>query len=234
MATKEFLVHLVFFLVFASTVYHNIANIFLEGITNSYGGRFKFLTFINLLMSVSYYGYAFVVDCLPTTGLSRKNPEQDCPKTAMVKLRDSIFGSILFPVSSIVTLAFWGVMIVNSELMLPRHLRHIIPVHGLYNHCAHTAPVLLAIAELLLVRHEYYPTRKRGSLFFTVFCVGYLSWIMWIAYHANIWVYPVLKVLSWPARTAFLGSVYLLGLGFFMTGYSLNSCKKVNSVNKLE
>ena len=234
MAAKEFLLHMAFFLVFASTVYHNIANIFLEGITNSYGGRFKFLTFINLLLSVSYYGYAVILDCLPTGLSGRKNRETDCLKTAMVKFRDSIFGSILFPVSSIVTLAFWGVMMVNPELMLQRRVQHIIPVHGFYNHCAHTAPVVLAIAELLLVRHQYYPNRKRGSLFFTVFCVAYLSWIMWIAHHANIWVYPVLKVLSWPARAAFLGSVYLLGLGVFLTGYSLNSCKEGNAINKFE
>ena len=230
MAAKETVLHLLFFSVFAATLYHNIANIFIEGVTNSYGGRFKFLTFINLNLSVVYYGFALLADLI--SPLVKKGSSD--PKYSLLAFRDFLFGSLAFPVAFLVTSIFWGVMCYDSELMLSSNLRHMIPVHGYYNHCAHSAPLLLAFLEILLVKHPRFPPKRRGILFFTVFCVAYISWIIWIAYRADIWVYPVLKVLSWPGRVIFLGSAYIFGLYAFFIGYFINHKKSNKHASKSE
>lgn len=234
MASREAIVHALVFTVFASALYHNIANIFINGVTNSYGGRFKFLTFINLLVSVLYYGLAVLSDVLIFLGLVKRNKEAISDRLPITKCRDFIFGSLIFPLSFIVTCAFWGVMAVDSELMLPSNLRPMIPIHGFYNHAAHSAPLLLAFLEMYFVQHPHYPSRASGSFFFTVFCVAYLSWIMWIAHFANIWVYPVLKVLTWSGRAVFLGSAYLFGLCSFFLGFAINARKKKFTSKKNE
>lgn len=236
MAAIEAVAHLLFLAVFAATVYHNIANIFIDGVTNSYGRRFKFLTFINLLLSVMYYGLAFFNDVAMYLGRAFKSRNKEVKENSrtLTKLRDLIFGALVFPLSFIVTFAFWGVMAVDSELMLASNLRHMIPVHGWYNHSAHTCPLILSLMEMFIVNHPYFPSRKRGSLLFTAFCVGYLSWIMWIAHAANIWVYPVLKVLGWSGRSFFLGGAYLFGLSCFILGCFIDSKKRRVTVMKFE
>jgi len=232
MSAKESVLHLLFFSVFAATLYHNIANIFIDGVTNSYGGRFKFLTFINLNLSVFYYGFALLADLISSQRLPKK--ESNDPKFSLLAFRDFLFGSLAFPVAFLVTSIFWGVMCYDSELMLSSNLRHMIPVHGYYNHCAHSAPLLLAFLEMILIKHPHFPSKLRGIMFFTVFCVAYISWIMWIAYRANIWVYPFLKVLSWPGRVIFLGSAYIFGLCAFFIGFFINHKKSNKNASKLE
>ncbi|XP_065065845.1 androgen-induced gene 1 protein-like [Rhopilema esculentum] len=230
MASTQRFIHICCFAIFTATLYHNVANIFINGVTNSYGGRFKFLTFINLVISVLYYGLAFVSELW---SVLFHNPEVGNNRTVLKKWRDTIFGSLIFPLSAIVTIAFWGVMVVNSELMLPSRLRHMIPVHGLYNHCAHTAPFILSFIQIFLVRHKDFPSRIKASFGFTLFCIGYVIWILWIAYRADIWVYPVLKVLGWSGRILFLGTAYMLGLTFLFVGHAINTQQHKKSSKKL-
>ena len=231
MAAKDVVVHALFFAIFAAALHHNIANIFIDGITNSYGGRFKFLTFINLILSAVYYGIALFYDAAKL-GLWRNKEANG--RGLIIRCRDSLFGSLIFPVSFIVTFAFWGVMAVDSELMLPSNLRPMIPVNGWYNHAAHTAPLLVAFGEMFVIKHPKFPSRRRGCIIYTTFCVTYLSWIMWIALKANIWVYPVLKVLTWPGRAAFLGTAYMFGLCCFFIGCFINSRKTKLQIEKGE
>ncbi len=242
MATKiEVLVHAAAFLIFASTIYHNIANIFIKGTTDSYGGRFKFLTFINLLLSVGYYAMAFFGD-LFKIGLSFSEDSGEVNRSSskknngfhskLIRFRDVMFGAFVFPIAIVVTTAFWGVMAVNSELMLPSHVRHIIPVNGFYNHGAHSLPMIMALIELYFVSHLNYPNKKTGLLLFSFFCIIYVTWLFWVAYRANIWVYPVLQVLSWPGVFAFLGGFYSVGGFFFLIGHRINSCMSTSKREK--
>lgn len=226
MAVKESAAHTLFFAIFAATLYYNIASIFIDGVTNSYGGRFKFLTFINILLSVLYYGLALLNDLAPAQLLFARKKDVVKQDVSLLKCRDFMFGSLTFPLSFLVTFIFWGVMAVDPELMLPTNMRAKIPVHGFYNHCAHSAPILCSVLEMFIVNHPHFPSKTRGFLFFTAFCVAYISWILWIAFRADIWVYPVLKVLSWSGRAVFLGSAYVFGLCGFATGCFINTKKR--------
>ena len=234
MAAKESAIHFLFFAIFAATLYHNIANIFISGVTNSYGGRFKFLTFINLLLSVLYYGVAVLNDVANALRHCKTKEDSSGNGFSLLKFRDLFFGSLTFPLGFIVTIVFWGVMAFDSELMLPMNLRKMIPVHGLYNHCAHSTPLLFSFLEMSIIKHPHFPSKSRGCLLYTSFCVAYVAWIMWIAYRADIWVYPVLKVLSWYGRAAFLGTAYLLGLCGFFIGYFINGIKNRVHIAKLD
>ncbi len=241
-ARMHFLFHITCFAIFTSTIYHNITKIFIQGTTNSYGGRFKFLTFINLIISCIYYGFASMCDGLKIFGLAsqperkkngkRANEEDTLSKFTAV--RDMVFASFIFPFGIIVTAGFWGVMIANPELMLPTRLRHIIPVHGPYNHAAHSLPALLAFMELLLVPHAKYPRKRSGLAFYSLFAALYVSWLFWIAYRANIWVYPVLQAMSLPGVFVFVGSFYLVGGLFFLIGHFINSCLLIPGTAKVE
>ena len=226
MAVKESAAHTLFFTIFAATLYYNIANIFIDGVTNSYGGRFKFLTFINIILSVLYYGIALLNDLATAQLFVARKKDVVKQDFSLLKCRDFLFGSLNFPLSSLVTFTFWGVMAFDSELMLPTNLREKIPVHGLYNHCAHSAPLLCSVLEMFIVNHPHFPSRTGGFLFFTAFCVVYVSWILWIAFKANIWVYPVLKVLSWSGKAVFIGSAYVFGLCGFFIGWFIDMKKR--------
>jgi len=45
-----------------------------------------------------------------------------------------------------------------------------------------------------------------------------VSRMFWIAYYANLWVYPVLEVLGWPARILFLVMCWLLMFACYFAG----------------
>ena len=54
---------------------------------------------------------------------------------------------------------------------------------------------LFQLLELILSYHVY-PRRFIGMLTTAAFCCVYLAWILVVAYVADLWVYPVLAVLS--------------------------------------
>ena len=46
--------------------------------------------------------------------------------------------------------------------------------------------------------------------------------ILWIAYYAEFWVYPVLEVFSWPGRLAFMGGLMAFKFVIYVVGEAIN------------
>ncbi|KAK3087759.1 hypothetical protein FSP39_010246 [Pinctada imbricata] len=111
-----------------------------------------------------------------------------------------------------VVLTFWGIYAVDRELVYPKKLDKIIPPW--LNHVMHTTVLPFLLVDKFLVYHQY-PSKKNGITTLMSFAGIYLAWILWIAYHANIWVYPILRVMTPVQRAVFI----VLLLGFFISIY---------------
>ncbi|KAJ7361924.1 Androgen-induced protein 1 protein [Desmophyllum pertusum] len=118
----------------------------------------------------------------------------------LVKLRDTVFASLAFPLGVFVAASFWGIYMMDRELIFPPALDKIIPPW--LNHLLHTWCAVLAIVEGAFIRHKY-PKNRVGLGLLAVFTVTYLTWITWIAYVAEFWVYPFLRIMPNSARAAF-------------------------------
>ena len=90
------------------------------------------------------------------------------------------------------------------------------------NHMRHTTVVPAQLLELFCLYHIY-PNRFKGMATSVIFCFIYLIWVMIVAYFGDIWVYPILKILSPIPRMAFLIVCSLFGGILYVIGEILNN-----------
>lgn len=178
---------------------------------NTYGGRWKFLTFLNLIIQLLYFIIAPLGDVVTLLSGRRDN--------WLVKLRDLLFSSLAFPLGVFVAATFWGIYLMDRELIFPRALDKIFP--SWLNHILHTWCAILIILEAAFIKHKY-PKNRVGLGVLAVFTAIYLSWISWIAYAADFWVYPFLRLMPNSGKVAFFTlasclSAFLYLLGKWMT-----------------
>ncbi|KAF0305462.1 Aig1 [Amphibalanus amphitrite] len=119
----------------------------------------------------------------------------------------------------VVCILFWGMYAISRELVFPEVMDLFYP--SALNHGVHTAPVLLALLELVLVPHHF--SSHHVSLALLVLFLGaYLAWTMYLALVAELWVYGVMKVLSWPLRIAFMAANLAFAIGLYLLGKKLD------------
>nr|XP_056710951.1 androgen-dependent TFPI-regulating protein [Euleptes europaea] len=177
----------------------------------AYGGPWKFLTVLNLLLQAILYGVSLLVDVFT---LMKK---QGAAKFVL-PFRDLLFGSVAFPISMFVSTAFWMLYLYDRQLIYPKILDGIIPVW--LNHAMHTSIFPFALIELCFVPRRYPSKRKRLSLL-VITCLGYIAWSVKIYSVIGRWAYPILDSLS-PLGIAalFLGSFGMIAfycqLGAFL------------------
>ena len=86
-----------------------------------------------------------------------------------------------------------------------------MPLHGFYNHAVHTAPIIVILIECIISNHRLPSSFGKGVLGWTLYGVTYLSWIMWIAYHQDIWVYPFMRVMNGYQIGIFFAFIFVFG-----------------------
>ena len=47
--------------------------------------------------------------------------------------------------------------------------------------------------------------------------------MLWIAYYAEFWVYPVMQVLSWPGRLSFFAGLWVFMFIIYIAGEAINT-----------
>lgn len=141
-------------------------------------------------------------------------------KPLIRRIKDAIFSSLAFPVSMFVGVSFWALYAVDRELILPKAIDAYFPTW--LNHVMHTNVVIFILIELA-TSFRMYPKRKLGISILCTFMLCYLIWVHVIWFKTEMWVYPVLQVLSWPLRIVF----FVFNLIFVCSFYSLG--EKVNS-----
>ncbi|XP_068706823.1 androgen-induced gene 1 protein-like [Montipora foliosa] len=188
---------------FAYTLYHHLQ---IQAPSHRvYGGKFKFLTFLNVLVQLAYFTIAVMADILTLI------KGQD---NRLIKLRDVLFASLAFPLSAFVAAIFWGIYMVDRNLIFPKQLDKIIPPW--LNHLLHTWCAVAVIMEGAFIKHKY-PRNRVGLGLLLSFGVAYLLWISWVAHVAGFWVYPVLRVMPLSGKIAFFvfGGCVLVLFYFF-------------------
>ncbi|XP_046574599.1 androgen-induced gene 1 protein-like isoform X1 [Haliotis rubra] len=180
-----------------------------------YGGKFKYLTFLNFLLQTFYYGLCAATAVMGSTGAPSRDPRK---RPALQKFRDFLHNTLVFPVGTFVVVTFWAIYAVDRELVFPKALDKFIPPW--LNHVMHTfiLPILLMDKYL---NYHHIPKRRNGILGLLAFGLVYLLWILWIAYYANVWVYPILKVLETHQRIIFFAFLLMLFVSLYLVGEGL-------------
>ncbi|KAL4624285.1 androgen-dependent TFPI-regulating protein-like isoform X2 [Arapaima gigas] len=160
-----------------------------------YGGPWKYLTFLNLVLQMVFFGLAAMNDLLEIGVKSR---------VRLLSLSgDLLFSVFAFPVGVFVVLIFWIIFIYDRQLIFPASLDDFFP--SWMNHGMHTLVLPVLLGELLLQPHTY-PKTCNGL---AVLCIGGFV-VIWVYLSVGIWVYPLLGLFSTPGL-----------LGFFFLNMSL-------------
>lgn len=186
----------------------------------SYGGRFKFLTFINMVFQLLYYNISTVTKFQHLIKRQSLIFEWIC---------DIFFSCFAFPLGMIVCLLFWGLYVVDPHTCQTEEEAKLIPIW--LNHYMHTFPAIAVATEILLFKHKY-PIRRDGIKILLSFCFVYTAWVMWIAFASGIWVYPFLEKMPWWAILAFFGCASVLAVLIYLLGEYACSWRWRETVDK--
>ncbi|XP_078062281.1 androgen-induced gene 1 protein-like isoform X2 [Mustelus asterias] len=197
--------------------------------TATYGGRWKYLTFINMILQTTYFGVCVFADLLWLLPQHGKRVQRLCLRISA--LRDWLFAALAFPIGFFVVVSFWVLYAYDRELVYPKILDQIIP--RWLNHAMHSVVLLLLMLELIVVPHSW-PSHKGGVAVLITFCSSYLLWVLWIRHRAAIWVYPILEVLSPVGTVVFLTAAVMVTIALYAVGMKLHHWRwgTVDSIRK--
>ncbi|PRD26631.1 UNVERIFIED_CONTAM: Aig1 [Trichonephila clavipes] len=205
-----------------------------------YAGRFKYLTYWNLIVQFLFFAAACIIDLMKTStgGFYR-----------VTRIRDKIYAGIVLPYGIFVVFMFWGLYAIDRELIFPKVLETIFPawlnhvsvskifcsvvysflLNSLYilfpNQCArseHTVILPVLLIETYVVKHRH-PRRQEGLKYAAAFGLIYMIWILYLAIAMNIWVYPVLRILNWPQKVVFFVLSIMVQFFMYLMGEKINS-----------
>lgn len=174
-------------------------------------GPYKFLTIWNLIIHTVMFGIFTLNNFLPYHWNLRKK---------LVAFSDAVFTSVALPYGMMVVFFFWTLFYINRDLIFPVQLERVYP--SWLNHLAHTFILPVALLELYISHHPH-RNRLQSISMLLLFGASYLALVLFLGLRLDVWVYPVLRVLSWPYRIAFLLLSMVTSLGFYMVGEVMNS-----------
>ncbi|XP_038051417.1 androgen-induced gene 1 protein-like isoform X3 [Patiria miniata] len=167
------------------------------------------LTYWDMVFQLTYFFICCVSDLVASSGahspLTRK----------IAAFRDWFLAAVAFPIGTLVVTVFWGLWAIDRELIFPKILDEFFPAW--LNHVMHTTVLPILLLDMFLVRHRY-PSKLTGILGLAVVALSYLSWILWLGFVADIWVYPFLKVMEGPVFVGFILTTSVLLLGMYLVG----------------
>ncbi|XP_005815438.1 androgen-induced gene 1 protein [Xiphophorus maculatus] len=185
----------------------------------TYGGSWKFLTFIDLVIQAVFFGLCVLIDVssLLTKGADSREQERQLKK--LIGLRDWMMAVLAFPVGAFVVFTFWTLYLYDRELVYPKLLDNFIPQW--LNHGMHTTVLPFIIIEMRTTHHNY-PRRSWGLAAVCLFGVGYILWTCWVHQVTGVWVYPVLERITPLARVAFFSAMTAVICIMYVLGEILN------------
>ncbi|KAE8602314.1 hypothetical protein XENTR_v10013942 [Xenopus tropicalis] len=93
----------------------------------TYGGSWKFLTFIDLVIQAVFFGICVLSDLSSLLTKGSDNQEQERQLKKLISLRDWVMAVLAFPVGVFVVTMFWILYIYDRELVYPKLLDNFIP-----------------------------------------------------------------------------------------------------------
>ncbi|KAL4649175.1 androgen-induced gene 1 protein isoform X1 [Arapaima gigas] len=186
----------------------------------TYGGSWKFLTFIDLVIQAVFFGVCVLTDLSSLLTKGGESQEQERQLKKLISLRDWMMAVLAFPVGMFVVTMFWGLYLYDRDLVYPRLLDSFIPQW--LNHGMHTTVLPFILIEMRTTHHQY-PSRLWGLVAVCSFGVGYVLWMCWVHHVTGVWVYPLLDRIGPVAKVIFFSSVTILISIFYVLGEILNS-----------
>ncbi|XP_010880894.1 androgen-induced gene 1 protein isoform X1 [Esox lucius] len=186
----------------------------------TYGGSWKFLTFINLVIQAVFFGVCVLTDLSSLLTKGTESREQEKQLRKLIGLRDWMMAVLAFPVGVFVVTMFWALYLYDRDLVYPRLLDNFIPQW--LNHGMHTTVLPFIIIEMRTTQHQY-PSRQCGLMAVCSFAVGYVLWMCWVHHVTGVWVYPLLEQISPLAKVAFFSCLTVLINVYYVLGEILNS-----------
>uniref|UniRef100_A0A0K0DV73 FAR-17a/AIG1-like protein n=1 Tax=Strongyloides stercoralis TaxID=6248 RepID=A0A0K0DV73_STRER len=108
--------------------------------------------------------------------------------------RDFTFHTIIFPVAILTSVMFWGLYIINPELVMPSWVYQQIPKW--INHVTHTYPIITVTLEIILTKHEIPSSMKKATLLTMTAFIGYILILVHFYLKYNVWLYPIFHYIS--------------------------------------
>ncbi|XP_032999806.1 androgen-induced gene 1 protein isoform X2 [Lacerta agilis] len=93
----------------------------------TYGGSWKFLTFINLVIQAVFFGICVLTDLSSLLTKGNDSQEQERQLRKLISLRDWMMAVLAFPIGVFVVTMFWSIYIYDRELVYPKLLDNFIP-----------------------------------------------------------------------------------------------------------
>ncbi|XP_076675291.1 androgen-induced gene 1 protein isoform X2 [Andrena cerasifolii] len=219
--------HVISCVQFAFSVYYDYTYVIvpptLSRMHNSYGGKFKFLTFWDAIIQAVYFFICLLNDLFGTNAANVKKPP------FIRKLKDYIHAVLSFPLSMFVGITFWSLMLIDRELVFPKFLDAYFP--WWLNHLMHTMIMVSTITETLIAPRTY-PKRSKGLLGLVMFLLIYLVWVHIIYIKSGVWVYPVMEVLTLPLRILFFATLLAFSTTLYIIGESMDNLVWGNEYTK--
>jgi len=179
-----------------------------------FGGKFKYLTFLDAIIQAVYYIISLINDFVGTNEILPKQVP------FIRKVKDYLLASLAFPVALNVGVTFWTLYAIDRELVFPRILDPVFP--SWLNHIMHTNIVVFIVLEVF-TSYRKYPSRTLGLAGLSAFMLSYLAWIHVVKHYSGAWVYPVLEVLAFPQRIVFFIAILIFTLNLYLFGEFLNN-----------
>ncbi|XP_076282404.1 androgen-induced gene 1 protein isoform X5 [Lasioglossum baleicum] len=179
-----------------------------------YAGKFKFLTFWNLILQAIFFLICMLNDWFGTNAVNPKKPP------LIRKFKDFLHASLGFPIATFVTIVFWSLMFIDRELVFPKVLDPYFP--WWLNHLMHTMVFISTLIEMIMAPRQY-PRRLVGVGTVVIFGFGYLVWVHVIHYKSGIWVYPLLPLMSVPVRMLFMTSMIVVNAILYFVGEAIDN-----------
>ncbi|XP_072532905.1 androgen-dependent TFPI-regulating protein isoform X2 [Salminus brasiliensis] len=176
-----------------------------------YGGPWKYLTFINLIVQMVFFGLASMKDLQPLGKGSKV--------TLLCLTKDLLFSVFAFPLGLLVVLLFWGIFTYDRQLVYPASLDNFFPPWA--NHAMHTLVLPVLLGEVILEPHIY-PKTRNGLAALGVAGLFYSGWVIWVYVSVGIWVYPLLGRFSTVGLMAFFISNIFVVIMLYLLGQTLN------------
>ncbi|XP_066151955.1 androgen-dependent TFPI-regulating protein-like isoform X2 [Euwallacea fornicatus] len=165
---------------------------------------FNFFTIWNFLLQIVFLVVAITDDALK--GLSIKS--------YFGNIRQTLFVSLMLPSSLLVVSMFWGIWMVDRELIFP---------------IAIVLPVFIELWSQSGRPPLKHSIKNRAFAIMATYCFIYQLMYFCIYFFHGIWLYPIYLVLSWPQRMVLITFQFALCAIYQKLGIALLSMREIKT-----
>uniref|UniRef100_A0A914X9Y6 Uncharacterized protein n=1 Tax=Plectus sambesii TaxID=2011161 RepID=A0A914X9Y6_9BILA len=169
--------------------------------------KLVWLTMTDLYLQIIYHSLATVASLQKRTSL-------------LNRIVDFLFTSLAVPIALAVVGLFWGLMMINPDMVLNEEAKRVLAVQW-YNHALHTIPGVVMLIDMYITKHKR-PNHYAAFATIVTYCVCYLAFVLYIHSVTNFWAYPILGDLGLAGRTAFIAGCAVFIFLLFVLGDALN------------